>query len=78
MKQKNNLKYIIYNDKKVGTLIVDLVVDGKVIVEVKALAGNIPEIFKHQVLSYLKASKLSIGLLVNFGNKSCQIKRVMF
>ena len=45
--------------------------------EVKALAGNIPIVFELQVLSYLKASGYKVGLLVNFGNKSCQIRRLM-
>ena len=33
---------------------------------------------EYQLLSYLKASGLHVGLLINFGNKSCQIKRVVF
>jgi len=37
----------------------------------------IPPLFEYQLLSYLKASKLHLGLLINFGNKSCQVKRVM-
>ena len=36
------------------------------------------DVFKYQVLSYLRASKLKVGLLVNFGNKSCQVKRLVF
>ncbi|MCL0066615.1 GxxExxY protein [Thermodesulfovibrionales bacterium] len=66
---------VCYQGKKVGILIVDLVIENKVIFEIKAITGNIPDIFKYQVLSYLKASNLKVGLLVNFGNKSCQIKR---
>ena len=69
---------VYYQSKRVGNLIVDLIVEDKVIVEVKAITGNIPDVFKYQVLSYLKASNLKVGLLVNFGNKSCQIKRFMF
>ncbi|MFA4889105.1 MAG: GxxExxY protein [Candidatus Omnitrophota bacterium] len=69
---------VCFQDKKVGTLRLDLVVEDKVILEVKALTGNIPEVFKYQVISYLKVSDLHVGLLVNFGNKSCQIKRFMF
>ncbi len=56
----------------------DLIVGNKVIVEVKAVTGNIPSVFKYQFLSYLKMSNLKVGLLVNFGNKSCQMKRLMF
>lgn len=64
--------------KKVGTLIVDLVIEDQIIFEIKAITGNIPDVFKYQVLSYLKASNLKVGLLVNFGNKSCQVKRFVF
>jgi GxxExxY protein len=69
---------VYYHSKKVGNLIVDLVVENKILVEVKSVTGNIPDVFKYQVLSYLKASDLKVGLLVNFGNKSCQIKRFIF
>jgi GxxExxY protein len=55
-----------------------LVVEDEVIVEIKSLAGNIPTIFEHQLISYLKASGCHVGLLINFGNKSCQVKRVVF
>ncbi|MDD5454965.1 MAG: GxxExxY protein [Candidatus Ratteibacteria bacterium] len=82
--QEKNLKYqtekqfsVSFQDEKVGSLKLDLIVENKVVVEVKALTGHIPEVFKHQVLSYLKVTGLHIGLLVNFGNKSCQVKRFM-
>jgi GxxExxY protein len=66
---------VFFQGKRVGSFRLDLFVDGKVIVEIKSLTRNIPEVFKYQVLSYLKASGLHVGLLINFGNKSCQIKR---
>ncbi len=69
---------VCYQGKKVGNLIVDLVIEDKIIFEIKAITGNIPDVFKYQVLSYLKASNLKVGLLVNFGNKSCQVKRFIF
>lgn len=64
-----------FENKKVGSLRLDLIIEGKVIVEVKAVSGYIPEVFKYQILSYLKVSNLHVGLLVNFGGKSCQVKR---
>lgn len=69
---------VFFENKKVGSLRLDLLIEDQVIVEVKAITGYIPEVFKHQVLSYLKAANLKVGLLVNFGNKSCQVKRFMF
>ena len=82
--EQQNLKYntekefeVSFFDKPVGNFRADLIIEDKVIVEIKSLSGNIPIIFEHQVLSYLKASGLRIGLLINFGNKSCQIKRLV-
>jgi len=69
---------VFYQSEKVGNFILDLVVENKIVVEIKAVSGNIPDVFKYQMLSYLKASDLRVGLLVNFGNKSCQIKRFVF
>lgn len=82
MFEKENLKYetektfnVYFQTKKVGMLKLDLVIDSKVVVEVKAVTGKLPDIFEYQLLSYLKASHLPVGLLINFGNKSCEVKR---
>jgi len=69
---------IFYLNKKIGSFRADLIVENQVIVEIKSLAGNFPTIFEHQLISYLKASGLHVDLLINFGNKSCQVKRVVF
>jgi GxxExxY protein len=69
---------VFYKDKRVGKFRADLIVDGKVIVEIKSATGKMPAIFESQILSYLKASGIKVGLLVNFGNKSCQVKRFVF
>ncbi|MCK4328240.1 GxxExxY protein [candidate division WOR-3 bacterium] len=55
---------VLYQDKQVGKFRIDLVIEDEVIVEIKALTGNIPSVFGYQLLSYLKASKLHTGLLV--------------
>jgi len=67
---------VFFQGKYVGNFRLDLIVEKKIIVEIKALAGNIPSVFEAQVISYLRASGFRIGLLVNFGNKSCQVKRI--
>ena len=67
---------IVYKSKRVGSLRLDLVIEDSVIVEIKALACRLPELFKYQVISYLKVSTLKIGLLINFGSGSCEIKRL--
>ena len=69
---------VSYLKKKIGSFRADIVVEGEIVVEVKSLAGNIPTVFEYQLISYLKASGLHVGLLVNFGNKSCQVKRVVY
>jgi GxxExxY protein len=69
---------VFYLNKRMGSFRADLVVENEVIFEIKSLAGNIPALFEYQLLSYLKASKYHLGLLINFGNKSCQVKRVVF
>nr|CBH39366.1 putative cobalt-precorrin-2 C(20)-methyltransferase [uncultured archaeon] len=52
----------------------DLMVDSKVIVEIKATSG-LTEIEEAQLLNYLKATKMRVGLLLNFGTKSLEVKR---
>ena len=64
-----------FKDKRVGSLRIDLVVEDKVVLEIKAVSAPIPKLFENQILSYLKISALKVGLLVNFGEKSCQVKR---
>jgi GxxExxY protein len=68
---------VSFRGKHIGRLRLDLVIEDKVIVEVKALTGNLPAVFESQILSYLKASGYRVGLLINFGNKSCQVRRLM-
>jgi GxxExxY protein len=69
---------VFFMNKRVGSFRADLVVQNEVIVEIKSISNNIPVLFQHQLISYLKASDIHVGLLINFGNKSCQVKRVMF
>jgi len=52
----------------------DLMVENKVIVEIKATSG-LTEIEEAQLLNYLKATKMRVGLLLNFGTKSLEVKR---
>jgi GxxExxY protein len=79
LKYKTEKKFVVYyQSEKIGYFFADLVVENKVVVEIKAVTGNIPDVFKYQVISYSKASGLKVGLLVNSGNKSCQIRRLSF
>ncbi len=67
---------IYYDDKEVGLHRLDLVVEGQVIVEMKAVKG-FDDSHLAQLISYLKATKLKVGLLLNFAKSVLKIKRVM-
>ncbi len=66
---------IIYRGKEVDKYRVDILVYGKIILEVKSVAELHPR-FEAQVLSYLKATNLKLGLLVNFGTNELIIRRL--
>ncbi|HNS29129.1 MAG TPA: GxxExxY protein [Tenuifilaceae bacterium] len=69
---------IFYKDlpEPIGTRRADFVVEGKVLVELKALT-KLEDVHLAQTLNYLKAYKLEIGLLINFGSKSLEFKRLI-
>jgi len=64
-----------YDNQPVGEYFADIVVDNKVIVEVKATDKYNP-LFEAQLLNYLKAAGLEVGLIINFG-PSVQVKRMV-
>ena len=66
---------IKYDNQPVGEYFADIVVDNKVIVEVKATDKYNP-LFEAQLLNYLKAAGLEVGLIINFGS-SVQVKRMV-
>jgi GxxExxY protein len=62
--------------KPIGTRRADFVVENKVLVELKAII-QLEDVHLAQALNYLKAYKLEVGLLINFGSKSLTFKRLM-
>ena len=58
----------------IGCRRVDFLVEGAVIVELKALT-LIEDVHWAQILNYLRAYKIEVGLLINFGEKSLNFKR---
>ncbi len=60
----------------IGTRRVDFFVEGKVMVELKAVI-QLEDVHLAQAINYLEAYGLDIGLLINFGSRSLQFKRVM-
>lgn len=63
-------------DEPIGRRRADFVVEGKVLVELKALA-KLEDVHMAQALNYLKAYRYEIGLLINFGSKSLEFKRLI-
>ncbi|MDI9320092.1 MAG: GxxExxY protein [Phycisphaerales bacterium] len=69
---------IFYKDlpDPIGTRRADFVVASKVLVELKAII-QLEDVHLAQALNYLKAYKLKVGLLINFGSKSLTFKRIV-
>ena len=67
-------KDIFYYNYKVGSRRLDLFVEDKVLVELKAVS-EIDNYVVNQIINYLKVFKLEVGLLFNFGKESLQFKR---
>ncbi len=66
---------VIYDDVIVGDYVSDILVDGKVLLELKAVE-NLADIHLAQCLNYLTATKLRLCLLINFGKPRVEIRRV--
>jgi GxxExxY protein len=67
-------KDIYYEDRFIAKRRLDLLVEGKVLVELKA-STKIDEGDFNQIINYLKVFKIEVGLLLNFGAKSLYYKR---
>jgi len=67
---------IYYKGADIGTRRVDFFVEDKVMVEIKAVI-QLEDVHLAQAINYLEASGLEVGLLLNFGARSLQYKRVM-
>ena len=69
---------IFYKDlaEPIGTRRADFVVEGVVLVELKAIT-ELEDVHWAQVLNYLKAYRLEVGLLLNFGTRSLTFKRLV-
>ena len=65
-----------YKGHDIGTRRVDFFVESRILVEIKAVI-ELNDIHLAQAINYLEAYGLKIGLLINFGSKSLQFKRVM-
>ena len=67
---------IFYKDEQIGTRRVDFFVENVVFIELKAVT-QLEDVHLAQAINYLEAYYLEIGMLINFGAKSLQFKRVI-
>jgi len=67
---------IYFNGQEVGTHILDIVVEKEIIIELKTVKA-FDDSHLAQLRSYLKATGLRVGLLINFAKATLQIKRVV-
>src|SRR5687768_16165579 len=67
---------IRYKGELLGSRRVDFFVEGKVMVELKAIS-KLDDVHLAQAINYLEAYGLDVGLLINFGSRSLEFKRVM-
>jgi GxxExxY protein len=67
---------VYYDGVNVGDYFADLVIEDEIIIELK-VAKNIDGFHLAQCLNYLKATGKRLGLLINFGQKRVEVKRVV-
>ncbi|MBU0529917.1 GxxExxY protein [bacterium] len=67
---------VMYKNTFVKDFFCDLVIDNKIIIELKAIS-NISNIERAQVLNYLKVTGLKLGIIVNFGETSLKYERIV-
>ena len=68
---------VYYKDEIVGKYFADILVDRRLLLELKSVSRLAPA-HKAQVINYLKATNLRVGLLINFGKPRTEIQRVVW
>ena len=66
---------VFYREHQIGTRRVDFFLEYRIMVEIKAII-KLEDVHIAQAMNYLEAYKMEIGLLINFGSKSLEFKRV--
>jgi len=74
--EKQKVVRVDYDGITLGNQRIDLLIEGEVILEIKACREIIP-IHRNQLISYLKTTNKKLGLILNFGRKKLEIKRVV-
>ncbi len=68
---------VLFRDKVVGDFYADILIDDKVIIELKAVKALSPE-HEAQTINYLKATGIKVGLLINFDKPKLELKRLVY
>lgn len=66
---------VFFRSHIVGDFYADIVIEDKILVELKAVKALLPE-HQAQIINYLKATGIDVGLLINFGNQKLEYKRL--
>jgi len=74
--ERQKIIRVSYKNKLIGQHRLDMVVNNQIILELKAVS-ELADIHKQQLLSYLKATNLPLGILINFGTQRVQYKRIV-
>ncbi len=75
VKKQDPIK-VYYKEKEVGVYFADLIVNDAIIIELKT-AESLSEEHESQLINYLKATEIEVGLLINFGKKP-EVKRKVY
>jgi GxxExxY protein len=77
LRSRREQEFIVeYKGKPLGSHRVDLIVEDKILVELKAVTGKLLDVHVAQTISERRVSNLPVALLVNFGDSSVQIRRL--
>jgi GxxExxY protein len=68
---------VFYNEQKIGEYFADILIENKVIIELKINKEGISKQNEAQLLNYLRATDIEVGLILNFGKKP-EFKRKVF
>jgi GxxExxY protein len=65
---------VYFEGEIVGNFVTDIIVEGRLLLELKAVSAIIPA-HEVELVNYISATKIEVGLLLNFGSRSLEIKR---
>jgi GxxExxY protein len=73
--ERQKLIEVFYKGDTIGEYRLDIVVDNRIVLELKAVS-DMNSTFEAQLFSYLKATNMKLGILLNFGKKKLEFKRI--